>query len=357
MFAKISLISCGAMLISFGLTACDGEQDIKTEASVVRPVKFITISTADTEEVLQFPAVINSSRLSELSLQVGGKLKEFPVKEAQRLKQGDLIARLDQRDFKSAISSAQAKFQNAEEEYKRAVRLAKEDAIARNVLEQRKAQYDVSKAQLDQAEKALTDSVLYAPFDGVVAQTSAKKLQTIPSGQTIIKFIGQAAYKATIDLPASFIANLPKEEAKDEERQAFVLLDAAPNQLIPAKFEEATLIADTASQTYAVTFTFPPPANLNVLPGMNATVELRHNRSSGVPRVAVPLDAIFSDGENNYVWVVDKETMTVSKRSVKIGQGVGQTVIASEGLGVDDTIVGAGAAYLSEGIQVRAWQP
>jgi len=322
----------------------------------VRPVKLINVSEAETTQVSQFPAVIGANRLSELGFQVGGMLQELPIKESQRLKRGDLIAKLDQRNFKSAVDSAKAQFQSAEAEYQRAVRLAKEDAIAGNVLEQRKTQFDVTKAQLDQAEKALADSVLRAPFNGVVAQKLVKKLQTISPGQAVVHFMSADSLEATIDLPASFLANIPKDESDSNDRQAFVILDSAPNQLIKAEFKEASLIADTASQTYAITFAFRSPENLLTLPGMNATIELRIESQTKGMRIAVPLDAVTSDGHNNYVWAVDQAAMTVSKRSVTLEEGVGNTVVVTAGLDENDTIVGAGAAYLSEGMKIREWK-
>lgn len=356
MLLKKQLGLSGVILLMFCLSACDNSQETNTDSPVVRPVKFITVDLAGTADVSQFPAVIGAHRLSELSLPVGGMLKKFPVKEAQRLERGDLIAQLDQKNFKSSVSSAKAQFKNAEQEYKRAARLIKEGAISRSTLEQNKAQYDVSKAQLDQAEKALADSVLRAPFTGIVAKKFVKNLQTLSAGQEVVKFMSADILEATIDLPARYLANIPKEETENGHRQAFVMLDAAPNKLIDAEFKEATLIADTTSQTYAITFTFRSPEQLTVLPGMNATVELRFEKVEEAMRVAVPLDAITNDGEKNYVWLINKDNMTVSKQAVEIEDGVGQSIVVTKGLNINDTIVGAGSAYLSEGMEVREWK-
>jgi RND family efflux transporter MFP subunit len=346
----------GALVIALFIQACDSKQESTSEVAVVRPVKLITVNAASATDVSQFPAVIGANRLSELSLQVGGMLQEFPVMESQLLERGDLIAKLDQQDFESAVASVKSQYKNAEQEFKRAVRLEQEDAIARNVLEQRRTQFDVSKAQLDQAEKALANSVLRAPFKGVVAKKMVKKLQTLTPGQEIIKFMIAETLEATVDLPARYLANVPKAQSNGNHRQAFVILDVAPNQMIDAEFKEASLLADTASQTYAITFAFRPPENLLVLPGMNATVELRVENKPQTIRVAVPLAAITSDGKNNYVWVVEKETMTVSKRAVTIEEGVGKTIVVTEGLAINDTIAGAGSAYLSEGMKIREWK-
>mgnify|MGYP005991502251 CR=1 FL=1 len=356
MLAKSRFGLCCVVAATLCIAACDSAEETSAGTSAVRPVKLINAGEAEATQVSQFPAVIGANRLSELSFQVGGMLKELPIKESQRLNRGDLIGKLDQRDLKSALDAAKAQFQSAEAEYQRAVRLAKEDAIAGNVLDQRKTQFDVSKAQFDQTEKALADSVLHAPFNGVVAQKLVKTLQTVSPGQVVVNFMSADSLEAAIDLPASFLANIPKDESSSNDRQAFVILDSAPNQLIKAEFKEASLIADTASQTYAITFAFRPPENLLVLPGMNATVELRIESQAKGSRVAVPLDAVTSDGQNTYVWTVDQEAMTVSKRAVTIEDGVGDTVVVIAGLNKSDTIVGAGAAYLSEGMKIREWK-
>jgi RND family efflux transporter MFP subunit len=356
MLIKSRLGLTGVILITLCLSACDSSQETNAEKAVVRPVKLITVDAASATRVSQFPAVVRASRLTELSMPTGGTLQEFPVKEGQRLKRGDLIAKLDQRDFQSSLESAKAQFQNAEQEYQRAVRLAEQDAIARNVLEQRKAQYDVSKSQLDQAEKALADSVLRAPFKGVVAQSLVNKLQTLSPGQEVVKYMSDEVLEATIDLPAHYIANIPKEESNGSLHQDFIILDVAPNQLIEAKFKEASLLADTPSQTSELTLSFQPPEDVLVLPGMNAIVELRVDNKQQAIRVAIPLDAISSDGQKHYIWIVDKKTMTVSKRAVSIEQGVGETMVVTDGLAINDTIAGAGAAYLSEGMKIKEWQ-
>ena len=337
------------------VASCSGEDIDQTGEPVVRPVKLMTLSHASDVQTSRYPAVISAGRFSELSFQVGGLIEEIAVVDAKAVNAGDLIARLDQRDFQSQVSSARSTFQNAEEEYQRAVRLAKEDAIARSVLEQRESQRDIAKAQLDTAEKALEDTELRAPFNGVVAQVPVRERQSIPAGQMVAALIDMNTLEVTVNLPARVIA----ESQEVEDRGSFVILEAAPGTRIPATFKEANLLADTASQTYGVTFTFEPPANIVILPGMNATVELssaRRSVTSVINRISVPLSAIASDGSSRYVWVVDHDSMTVSRREITVADGIGEYAIVTEGLAPGETIATAGASFLAEGMQVRPWK-
>ena len=154
------------------LTSCGPEVSDQTRKPAVRPVKLITIEGTSSLESSRYPAVVNASQISELSFPVGGRLNEFPVIESQQVEEGYVIARLDQRDFASKVDAANAQFANAQDEYQSAVRLSQTDAIARNVLEQRRTQRDVAKSQLESAEKALEDATLTAPFPGVIAMLS-----------------------------------------------------------------------------------------------------------------------------------------------------------------------------------------
>ncbi len=336
------------------LTACGPKVTEEIQEQVVRPVKLLVIQETNDHDLRRYPAIIEAATSRDLSFQVGGLLQELPISEAQEIQEGDLIAKLDQRDFKNNLDSAKAQFEIAEEEYQRAVRLAKEDAIARSALEQRKSQRDVAKAQLDSAEKALSDSVLRAPFTGVVAKVPAQKLQAVQPGSPIATIIEKDGLQAIVNAPASLVAQANNRT----DKKGFVLLDAAPAERIPAEFKEITLEADPTSQTFAITFSFQPPENLIILPGMNATMELSSfmNEAEGNnKKVEVPLGAVLSDGEKQYVWVVDTDMMTVSRREIVVDDSIGETILIKEGLKPGETIAGAGASYLAEGMQVRPW--
>ncbi len=347
-------IGFAAILAGLLLVSCGDEESVQVKKQAVRPIKLLTIEAANSRRYSRYPAIIDAAQLSELSFQVGGRLQELTVKEAQEITEGTIIAKLDQRDFESSLAAAKSQYNNANEEYKRAVNLSKKNSISKSVLEQRKSQRNVAKAQLDSAQKALEDTVLVAPFSGLVAQVSVTHLQHISAGELVATLIDVSVLEATVNIPANFVAQIESRT----NRSAHVMLDAAPDARIEAVYKEATLLADSTSQTYAVTFAFVPPANLNILPGMNATVEFASssvNASEQSNRVSVPLAAVLSDGSAQYVWVVDNDKMTVSKRGVSVAEGIGETIVVTDGIHPGETIAGAGAAYLAEGMQVRPW--
>jgi len=335
------------------ILGCTETESRVAESKSPRPIKLIDVGAANDESRLRFPAVIGAAKNSDLSFLVSGRVEDVLVTEAQDIQEGQVLARLETRDYENQVNSLEASFDIAEEEYQRALRLLEQDAIAKSVVEQRKAQRDVATAQLDSAKKALSDSVLTAPFTGVVAAISIRKTEAVSAGASAITIIDVSSLEATINLPASIVAQVPSRE----DQGALVMLDSAPEAPIQAVFKEANLVGDATSQTYRVTFTFNSPERLLVLPGMNATVFIqRTNNGDSGSAINVPLAAIQSDASGEFVWLLNEADMTVSRRQVAIEPGIGEYTAVSSGLKAGDRIVGAGGAYITEGAKVSEWQ-
>lgn len=335
------------------LSACSGGEE--QEAGLVRPAKLHVVQKSENRFDASFPAVIEAGTSSTLTFQVGGLLESLPVRAGQEVRRGQVIARLDQRRYRNAANSAEAQYQVAQTEYASAVRLLEEDAIARISVDQRRAQRDVARAQLDSARKDLTDTVLRAPFSGVVAEKHAVRFQNIQPQEDIITLQAIQTVEAVVSIPANLVARLGNDP--EESGNEYVVLNSAPDLKIPGRFQSVTTQADTQSQTFTVKFAFTPPPGVTVLPGMTGTVfGSRDLVSDGTSDISIPLGAIQSEGKKKFVWVVDKKTMKVKKRAVTLTESVGDEVGVANGLKAGETIVAAGAAYLHEGTTIRPYE-
>ena len=335
------------------LAACGGN-DIDPVADTVKPAKLITLTEATTERSNSFPAVVRSVRSTELAFQVGGQIVEWNAIDGAPIGRGQVIARLDARSFEAAVEQAEAQYNNAKSEYERALRLIEEDAISRSVVESREAQVQIAKASLDTARKSLSDTVLLAPFDGYVGRSNVEQFQNVGPQQTVLVLQSQAV-EAIVNAPAAFVINSNRIRYYNEE----VELDAAPGRRFPATFREATGVADSSTQTFEGHFSFTPPPDLLVLTGMTATLYFTTEAiddSVGVAGVSVPLSAILTEGNQKYVWAVEGRERTLKRQAVSVADGVGETLVVTDGLSVGDTIVAAGGAYLQAGDRVRPWQ-
>lgn len=341
-------------LLLFGTLACSPEAS-EEDDPIVRPVKLVTVEAASNEFPVSYPAVIEAAQSSVLTFQVSGLLQELPVTEGQLVEKDEVIAKLDQRDFQNNLNAARAQFDNAESEYQRARRLSEQNAISRSVLEARRSSRDVARAQLDTAQKAFDDTELRAPFTGQIAQISVENFQNVTAQQPVVTLQTAGVVEAVIDMPARILAYVPQIVPTG----TVVTLDAAPNLPIPAAFKEASGQADPTTQTYRARFTFTPPETLLILPGMTGSVDsvFVYEGEQFDLGVTVPVGSILAEGDARYVWIVDEEVMTVSRREVTISEDRfnGEVSILT-GLEGGEVIAGAGAAYLHEGMTVRAWE-
>lgn len=317
-----------------------------------RPAKLIEIESKSRVQTVTLPAIIEPSISVELTVQVGGILVEFPVQEGQVVKKGDLIAQIDKTNFQNAVDQAQAQYDNAEDEFKRASTLVDQQAIAQSVFDQRKATRDVNKLALAAAQTQLDDSTLTAPFDGTVSKVNVKQYQTVTQQSPVITLQSRSEFDAISNVPAQSVAGSADFAVED----TVLTLDIAPLQPIPAKFKLISPQADPATQTYEVKFTFTPPDSLVVLGGMtgelSSTIRLTGELAKKTS-IQVPVSAILYDGTDTYVWLVDMDKMTVAKQKVTLSKSIGELLPVTEGLKAGDTIVGAGASYLHEGQTIR----
>ncbi len=336
------------------LASCSGEE--KKAAEIVRPAKLHVVETSSETFDNSFPAVIEAGKSSTLTFQVSGLMTRFPVREGQQIRRGAVIAQLDDRRYRNSVNSARAQYASANSEYQSARRLLEEDAIAKISVDQRRAQRDVAQAQLDSARKDLSDTVLRAPFSGVVAEKLVEQFENISPNQEIVTLQSIGTVEAAVSVPASLVPRL----ANRQPSESYVVLSAAPDVKIPGVFRSATTQGDTQSQTFQVKFAFTPPSRLAILPGMTGTVFTSRALLEGEKtknQVIIPLGAILSDGKKRYVWVVDTKKMIVKKRTVEVSSGVGESVPVISGLKEGETIVAAGAAYLNDGDKIRPYKP
>ena len=343
------------MLVALITVGCDNKSvvDETNNTPVVRPAKLLKVGQSSIKELMSFPAVIQAQQSSELAFQVGGVIVKMAVIEGQAVEQDQGLAQIDSRDYVAKLDVAKAQYENANAEYKRALALVSSNLISKSELAKRKADNEVTKSQLTTAKKSLDDTTLHAPFSGRIAKILSEKDESISAGKQVFMLLSLNQLEAKIDMPSRVIVH--SRESDKRGLTAYVVLDAAPEYQIKATFKEVALEADRESQTYEVIFGFDSLEQLTILPGMSATVFVKEKNPDYSPQVMVPLSSIGSEGDLTFVWLVDTNTMAVTKRTVVLKPGIGEEFKVLNGLELGDTIVVAGISTLIEGAIVRPW--
>lgn len=210
-------------------------------------------------------------------------------------------------------------------------------------------------SQRQAALDAFDDATLRAPYTGVIAQRYVELEQEIQAKEPVVKFQDIDEIVIAIDVSERETANVRITDFVSIS----VEFAAIPDQRFPIdRVKETTSEADPDTQTYRVRLAMRPPENYRVLPGMTATVhgELILDRIMK-PGYAVPPSAIQTANDGTrFVWLVDPETMTVSRRDVEVSFPSGNDVRVVGGISGTDQIVIAGGRTLLDGMKVRDFE-
>ncbi len=342
-----------AALVAVTLAGC-GEEVVVERKPVVRPVKTMVVGGGQ-EERRSLPGTVQASDRAELSFRVAGPLVELPMDEGDEVRRGQLLARIDPRDFEIAIAEARAAYEKGEADYTRYKNLYERNAVPLAELEFRRASRDVAAASLDQARANLGDTRLVAPFNGLVGRKYVENFEDVTAKESILTLHNIAVVEVVIDVPEYMMATF-----RGERRPRFTAgFDSAPGIEFDLSLKEATAEADIQTQTFQVTFSMPQPKEIRVLPGMTAEVNVYRGESddeaSPAARLLVPAEAVFASASGDpRVWVVDTNALTVREREVEVGPVTGENSIQIlGGLERGETIAVAAVHQLQEGSKIR----
>ena len=343
------------------LSAC-GEAVEEAPPPPVRPVKLFTVEGTEGAALRRFPGAINASKRAELSFRVNGVLKEILVKEGDKVKKGQVLAKLDPTDYQIRVSDRQATFDKTSKNFDRAKELIQDGTISQSDFDQVEANFRTSEAALKLAKQDLAYTQLRAPFAGSIGRRDVDNFEEIQSKQAIFQLQNVDQLDVGIDLSENLVRSIRRSAqeggANDSEASrmvdAYASFEGKEDDKFPLKVKEVSTKADPQTQTFRVTFTMPQPKGFAVLPGMTANVVLDLSAVTSTDTAKwVPISAVVADGElDARIWVLDDETMTVSERPVEIGRMAGGSIEVKSGLVGGEEIVSVGAAYLAEGMKV-----
>lgn len=339
--------------------AC-GEEPV-TEAPVARPVKILILDAGASAGVLEYPGKVSPAQQSDMAFEVPGKIIELPVRESQRVSKGTLLARIDPRDYQARLDSENAKLKQSRSDYNRYRELFEKDVVSKAEMERRQRVFGVAEAAVREAEKAVEDTYLRAPFDGRVAKKLVEDFQNVQAKEPVLILQDDSTLELVINVPERDLV-LGRRESTPEAATArikpSVTITSLPDQTFPARIKELSTTADPVTRTFEATFAFENPADVNILPGMTAKVSLTLPARAGQAKgYAIPASAVLADESGAaFVWVVDPSSMRVRRAPVVVGELSGAKVEVRSGLSSGDWIAVSGVHSLREGIEVRRFE-
>ncbi|MGF1700735.1 efflux RND transporter periplasmic adaptor subunit [Photobacterium makurazakiensis] len=347
------------MPLAFGvasiLSGCDkAEVEPRT---IVAPVAVSEVKISTRAPQLTFPAVAAAANKSSLSFRVQGEVSFIGVRPGDRVKKGQLLARLDPIDYKLEVDDAQAKFNVSDSQYRRSAKLVKQGFLPQAQFDELKAQRRIAKARLDLAKLNLTFTELKAPFDGVISRVPIEQFENVQVGQMMMNLHLADQVDIIIQAPDMIYSQSTAVEVEASQPGAKIILEDGSEY--QARLKEFTTEPDPKLGSFLVTLTMPMPKDRFILDGMAVEVKADAQKLKIYKQdeAVIPLEAIFNgDGDplemdNKFVWVVSTDN-TVTKRKVVTDKVVPEGVRLLDGLEPGERIVVEGVNRLRDGQSV-----
>lgn len=342
---RIAALAVTGLASALLLGGCGGDGDNTTaEEPDTRaiPVEVVSPQRGDVFAVYTGTASLETDADALVTAKVGGEVVELLVEEGDRVKTGDVLARLDGDRLRLEMERARANLGKLEQEYDRSVQLFERGLFSSGAFEDLKYELASLRAVYRLSELEYGYTRIRAPIDGVVTHRHLKLGNTITANEP--------AFRITALDPLIAYIHIPEREFRRLEpgQEAELALDAIPGQTFRAFVKRISPVVDPATGTFKVTMEVPGDDS-RLKPGMFGRFNIIWDTRRDV--LLVPRVAVVEDDVSDSVFVVVDGT--AQRRAVRTGYTRGPQVEIMDGLEGDEEIVVVGQAGLRDKAKVE----
>ncbi|HUL32497.1 MAG TPA: efflux RND transporter periplasmic adaptor subunit [Candidatus Eisenbacteria bacterium] len=349
--------------------------------------------------VLNASGYVTPRRRATIAAKITGRVTSVLFDEGTRVKEGQLLATLDDSDARRALDAAKAdrdasqaaiadfqvQLRNAELELHRTQQLVKDGVSTQQALdsavmsadslrakiELAKQQVVAADARIREQQQAVDNCTIRAPYAGIVVSKDAQVGEMVSpvsagGGFTrtgIATIVDLHSNEIEVDVSESYIARVQPDQP------VTAVLDAYPDWQIPAKVRTVIPTADRQKATVKVRISFTGPGHKKlidpateprILPDMGVKVTFLEEQKPSAKKeeskavAIVPQGAIRQDNSSKFIFVVKNDTL--ERRAVSLGETRGSDVEILAGIQPDSVVVVKGPGSLRDGQQVQIKQ-
>ncbi|MEK7061487.1 MAG: efflux RND transporter periplasmic adaptor subunit [Patescibacteria group bacterium] len=303
-------------------------------------VETVAVVKGDIVEAISASGEVDASEKADLIFQGSGKLAWVGVKEGDKVKKYQAIAKLDtvllNASYQQAINSYTS--------YNAAAQKAEDDVIKGHSADETYAQkstrvaaqvardnaYDAMKA----AEQSLKFATIYAPFDGVMTSVNpGYPGSNVTYTSAVYSIVNPETFYFSTEVGETEISKIKIGQ------KVTLYLDAYPNEKFESSVENigiSSVVTSTGGTAYKVKISLPKKDGVDFRLGMNGNAEIVANTYSNV--ISVTSDAVVEEDSGNWVWLVNGGgkvkkikvvlgVASVDKNEIKEGVKEGDVVI------------------------------
>lgn len=316
------------------------DQPVPVEVAIVR-------AAPEAADVVAY-GLVKPDREATLSFKIGGLVKKLNVDTGDKVKKGQLLAELDQREIDAQAINARATADKARRDLARIEPLLPKGFVSVQRAEDARTALAQARANLQQVEFNRSLARIVAPNDGTVLSRHVEKNEIVSAGTPVLTVSqGTQGFILKAGLSDRDVARIGLGN------KATITLDAFPDQPITGA------VRRIAGESSPQTGTFEVEITLDSVPdgvgsGFIASARITPSTQSGPDYLAIPATAILEGhGSTANVYAYDAETSTVRETRITIGRINGDEILVTKGLSADMKVISAGAPYLRDGASVN----
>lgn len=350
--------------LTIALSACSETTTKSVNQRPLQPVDVAAVLVKPVQSWHTYTTRLESPEEVDLMPRISGVINHIDFIEGEKVVEGDLLFQLDSRPFVAIVSSlkaqlvsAKAAFEQAKSESKRAVALAKRNAISteevesrKSILRQREAQVMALQAQIEAAMLDVEFASIRSPIDGVISRASITKGNNVIAGQSILTSIVSTnkmyAYfdidertwnQSFNDVTAQSKQHVVMQKVGQKDFTYVGYIDFIDNRI------------NASSGTLRVRAVFENIEH-ELRTGSFARIKVAANAIT--ERIIVPARAIGTDLENSFILVVNADNV-LQYRRVEVGERYGKLRAITSGLVEGDVIAVNGPARVGPGMPIE----
>lgn len=307
------------------------------------PINAVTLTLLPTTitDRINLPGYIEPWTRLQLLAKLNGTITEVLVKEGDRVKKGDILAHIEDDDFRIAVERAEAAYTLAKAEYGRDKAIYDKGVIPTAALDTNRTDMQKAKADYENAKLLLSRTRVTSPMDGIIRRMDAKVGLQLSVGDPLAEILDTDHMKGVIGIPESDVTAVRELESVD------LTVQALGNKIITGKKHFLSPSPETTARLYNLELDINNSGG-EVLDGMFVRADIVKKQIPDT--LAVPFYSVISRNDEQYVFI--EEEGVARKRKVSLGIMEKWMVQITAGLKAGDKLLVEGHRDVNDGQKV-----
>lgn len=349
-------IQISFLIILFLFSACNSTEEGE-KPKVIPPkigensavaVRVISPEKVDYRDKIHASGSFTSDNETFLGFKIGGVVQEVYVEKGDKVRKGQLLARLNLTEIQAQVSTAQTALEKAKRDAERIGRLFADSVVTLEQKQNTETGLEVAQSQLKIAKFNAAFAEIRAPESGYVLEKLANAGQVVAPGTPVLQVggHGSASGKWLLTVGVSDVA----WAALQEGDSATIEAAAWQGKHFRAKVSRKARAINPRSGTFDIDIELLDTPS-EIATGMFAEVDMFPRKTQALWKI--PYEALL-DGDNNSAFVfVSRDKENVSMKKVSVSKLLENYALISDGLNSQDFVVSSGSAYLKEGSKIK----